>query len=87
MRFFRILPLVCARMECSLSSFTRNMALGSSSITVPLNSIMSSFDIRPRLMFETARTMGAGGRKVKNTRERAGPVQPDMPMEQPGSTP
>jgi hypothetical protein len=30
-----------------LSSLTRNMALGSNSITVPLNSIMSSFDIRP----------------------------------------
>src|SRR3954447_11912867 len=46
-RFLRILPLVWARIECSLSNFTRNMALGRSSITVPLNSIISSFDIRP----------------------------------------
>src|SRR5580658_345179 len=52
MRFLRILPLVCARIWCSLSSFTRNMALGSSSVTVPLNSIMSSLGIRPRSMVD-----------------------------------
>jgi hypothetical protein len=38
-----------------LSSFTRNMALGSSSVTVPLNSIMSSFDIRPRSSMDSWR--------------------------------
>src|SRR6201747_330588 len=44
MRFLRILPLVWARMTCSLSSFTRNMAFGRSSVTMPLNSIISSLD-------------------------------------------
>src|SRR5271156_3802652 len=44
MRFLRILPLVWAKMTCSLSSLTRNIALGSSSVTMPLNSIISSLD-------------------------------------------
>jgi hypothetical protein len=47
-----------------LSSFTRNMALGRSSITVPLNSIMSSFDIRP-LHKGFGRNMMFGWREVK----------------------
>ena len=45
MRFLRILPEVCARTSCSLSSLTRNIALGSNSVTVPENSIRSSFAI------------------------------------------
>src|ERR1700733_15328527 len=60
MRFLRILPEVCARMECSLSSLTRNMALGSSSITVPLNSIISSFDIRPLRIVTNGAAHGRG---------------------------
>jgi hypothetical protein len=39
------------------------MALGSSSITVPLNSIISSFDIRPQIF--AARKMLARPVKVK----------------------
>jgi hypothetical protein len=50
-----------------LSSLTRNMALGSSSITVPLNSIMSSFDIRPhKKWLISLRNMSARQGKVKN---------------------
>src|ERR1700691_5470466 len=45
MRFFRILPEVCANTTWSLSSFTLNIALGKSSATVPANSIKSSFGI------------------------------------------
>src|SRR3979490_1079907 len=63
MRFLRILPLVCARMECSLSSFTRNIALGSNSMTVPLNSIMSSFDIRPLGIVTNGADHGRGRRE------------------------
>src|SRR3569832_1635420 len=47
MRFLRILPEVWARTSCSLSNFTRNMAFGRSSVTVPGNSIMSSLGIHP----------------------------------------
>src|SRR5689334_4718805 len=47
MRFLRILPEVWARIVWSLSSFTRNIALGSSSDTTPVNSIRSSLAIRP----------------------------------------
>src|SRR5580658_5297419 len=45
MRFLRILPAVWAIISCSFSSFTRNVALGSSSTTKPGNSSNSSFDI------------------------------------------
>ena len=45
MRFFLILPEVWASTSWPLSSFTRNMALGSSSFTTPANSIRSSFGI------------------------------------------
>ena len=58
---------------CSLSSLTRNMALGSSSITVPLNSIMSSFDIRPHANdLISRRNMSAGQGKVKQCRIMSG---------------
>src|SRR5271163_424488 len=50
-------------MECSLSSFTRNMAFGSSSITVPLNSIISSFDIRPLRIVTNGADHGRGQRQ------------------------
>src|SRR6516165_1791298 len=42
MRFFFILPDEYARVSCPLSSFTRKRASGSSSSTVPSNSIKSS---------------------------------------------
>src|SRR5438105_69639 len=47
MRFLRILPAVCAIISCPFSSFTRNVALGRSSLTVPGNSSSSSLAIRP----------------------------------------
>src|SRR5262245_45299948 len=43
MRFLRILPAVWAMISWSFSSFTRNVALGSTSLTVPGNSNSSSF--------------------------------------------
>src|SRR5688572_27011630 len=45
MRFLRILPAVWAMISCPFSSFTRKVALGSSSETIPGNSRSSSFAI------------------------------------------
>src|SRR5215469_1673490 len=46
MRFLRIFPAVCAMISCGwLTSFTRNVALGRSSVTMPSNSNNSSFAI------------------------------------------
>src|ERR1700734_3888184 len=47
MRFFFILPEVYAKASWPLSSCTRKRLSGSSSITVPSNSIRSSFAIYP----------------------------------------
>src|SRR5262245_16447731 len=46
MRFLRIRPAVWAMISCSFSSFTLNVAFGSSSVTTPGNSSISSFAIR-----------------------------------------
>src|SRR5688572_25326357 len=46
MRFLRIRPAVWAMISCSFSSFTLKVALGSSSVTTPGNSSISSFAIR-----------------------------------------
>ena len=46
-RFLRTLPAVWAMISWPFSSFTRKVALGSSSLTVPGNSRSSSFAIRP----------------------------------------
>src|SRR5215831_9850520 len=46
MRFLRILPAVWAMISCPFSSFTRKVALGSNSETVPGNSSNSSLAIR-----------------------------------------
>src|SRR6218665_1367305 len=53
MRFLRMRPAVCAMISCSFSSFTRKVALGSSSVTTPGNSSTSSLAI---LSPETALT-------------------------------
>jgi hypothetical protein len=45
MKFFRILPEICARTRCLLSNSTLNIAFGSGSITVAMTSIASSFAI------------------------------------------
>src|SRR5580692_839011 len=45
MRFLRILPEVWVRTSWPFSSFTRNIALGKSSVTVPSNSSNSSLAI------------------------------------------
>src|SRR4030095_1617606 len=55
---FRILPAVVARTLCPLSSATRNMALGSTSDTMPSRSIPSSFMATSR-MGESARLLGS----------------------------
>src|SRR4051812_20370480 len=49
MRNLRILPAVYARISCSLSSFTRKLPSGSTSVTVPSNSRSSSFAMRDPL--------------------------------------
>ena len=41
MKFFLILPEMCAKISWSFSSFTRNIAFGIDSIIVPSNSITS----------------------------------------------
>src|SRR5947209_19396754 len=46
MRFLHIRPAVWAMISCSFSSFTRNVAFGSNSVTTPGNSKSSSFAIR-----------------------------------------
>src|SRR5690349_359353 len=48
MKFLRILPETCASTWCLFSSSTRNMALGSGSITVAITSIASSLLIHTR---------------------------------------
>src|SRR4029079_4203304 len=63
MRFLRILPEVWARIVWSLSSFTRNIALGSSSDTPPVNSIRSSLAIRPPVGIEGLKRPENGLRK------------------------
>src|SRR5207245_474770 len=45
MKFIRILPEMCARIVWPLSNWTRNMAFGSVSATVPCASITSSLAI------------------------------------------
>src|SRR5271157_178630 len=45
MKFLRILPETCASTLCLFSSSTRNIALGSGSITVAITSIASSFEL------------------------------------------
>src|SRR5262245_20612434 len=42
MKFFRILPDICASTWCLFSNSTRNMALGRGSITVAMTSMASS---------------------------------------------
>src|ERR1700679_472522 len=73
MRFLRILPAVWAMISWSFESFTRNVALGSNSLTVPSNSSSSSFAIRPLAALEggeyhrnrpKAREMGSVRRPV-----------------------
>src|SRR5204863_2915265 len=55
MRKRRILPATCPRTVWPLSSWTRNMALGSASTTSPSNSTFSSFATRAG-RYSTART-------------------------------
>ena len=69
MRFLRILPAVCARISWSFSNFTRNIALGRTSLITPLNSIRSSFDILIPSQFYSVllyqRALSIGNRKKK----------------------
>jgi hypothetical protein len=48
MKFFRILPEMCANTTCLFSNSTLNIALGSGSSTTAVTSIASSLDIRHR---------------------------------------
>src|SRR5215469_11305110 len=79
MRFFRILPAVWATISCPFSSFTRNVALGRSSLTVPGNSRSSSFAIRPQVG-SRRRENAPNLRKSKATLSACGvaPRQPEL---------
>src|SRR5947209_12071960 len=55
MRFFFILPDEYASVSCPLSRRTRNRASGRSSMTVPSNSIRSSFAKECSFVVETSR--------------------------------
>src|SRR3984885_14686718 len=51
MKFLRIFPEICASTWCLFSSSTRNIAFGSGSITVDLNSMAFSLPLSPRFFF------------------------------------
>src|SRR6266567_4423095 len=55
MKFLRILPETCARTWCLFSSSTRNIALGSGSITVAMTSIASSLEFPESPFFFSSR--------------------------------
>src|SRR5712692_538093 len=55
MKFLRILPETCARTWCLFSSSTRNIALGSGSITVAITSMASSFEFPESPFFFSSR--------------------------------
>src|SRR5260370_618572 len=55
MKFLRILPETCARTWCLFSSSTRNIALGSGSITVAITSIASSLEFPESPFFFSSR--------------------------------
>src|SRR6187402_1731112 len=63
MRFLRIRPAVWAMLSCSFSSFTLKVALGSSSVTTPGNSSISSFAIRLLPAFKSSAENGRGRRQ------------------------
>src|ERR1700680_3052765 len=50
-KFFRILPEICASTWCLFSSSTRNIAFGSGSITVAITSMASSFGFSESFFF------------------------------------
>src|SRR6266481_2583285 len=55
MKFLRILPETCARTWCLFSSSTRNIALGSGSITVAMTSMASSLEFPESPFFFSSR--------------------------------
>src|SRR5260370_25145330 len=55
MKFFRILPEPCARTWCLFSSSTRNIALGSGSITVAMTSMAPSLEFPESPFFFSSR--------------------------------
>src|SRR5437763_8314215 len=67
MRFFRIRPAVWAMISCSFSSFTRNVAFGSNSVTTPGNSSSSSLaiDIHVRVRRSPSRLRSFGVLSVR----------------------
>src|SRR5438445_3530050 len=55
MKFLRILPETCARTWCLFSSSTRNIALGSGSMTVAITSMASSLEFPQSPFFFSSR--------------------------------
>src|SRR5437899_768301 len=75
MKFLRILPETCARTWCLFSSSTRNIALGSGSITVAMTSMASSLEFPESPFFFSSRIGLAIVSRVYPDRPKARPLQ------------
>src|SRR5260221_12972414 len=64
MKFLRILPETCARTWCLFSSWTRNIAFGSGSITVAITSMASSFEFPESFFFLSSSGLAISSRKL-----------------------
>src|SRR2546429_2394013 len=75
MKFLRILPETCARTWCLFSSSTRNIALGSGSITVAMTSMASSLEFPESPFFFSSRIGLAIISQVPIDRSKDWPLQ------------
>src|SRR5713101_4437560 len=75
MKFLRILPETCARTWCLFSSSTRNIALGSGSITVAMTSMASSLEFPESPFFFSSRIGLAIVSRVPTDRSKARSLQ------------
>src|SRR5437762_11036058 len=74
MKFLRILPETCARTWCLFSSSTRNIALGSGSITVAMTSMASSLEFPESPFFFSSRIGLAIVSRVSTGRSKDRPL-------------
>src|SRR5438309_5397484 len=75
MKFLRLLPETCARTWCLFSSSTRNIALGSGSITVAMTSMASSLEFPESPFFFSSRIGLAIVSQVPIDRSKDRPLQ------------
>src|SRR5258706_5614307 len=64
MKFLRILPETCARTWCLFSSWTRNIAFGSGSITVAIPTMASSCEFPESFFFLSSSGLAISSRKL-----------------------